>query len=370
MRQEVVITCGGTGGHIYPGLAVAEALVNLGVDVRFVGSDNRMEKDKIPAEGYTFEGLPVRPLNKRRPFQSLLNLWLATGQARQSLRRSRPLAVLGLGSYITVPVILAAWYEKIPIILLDTNVVPGLANRYLARLATCVALAHAQTARYLPSGVQSQVTGSPIRPAILTGDRTRGEALFALQPECITLIVMGGSQGAQRLNQVILEILPELLNINCLQVVHMCGTAHLSAVREAAGQYAGHPRYRLLNYVDNMPDLLACADVAISRAGASMIAELLACRIPSVLVPGSFGGGHQMDNARALADAGAAMLLTESELSGSALMRLLRDIILNQERLNQMRECCGRLNSPRAAEQVAHLIQATISDSIKEAHSC
>ena len=370
MSQTVLIACGGTGGHIYPGLAVGKALRDLGLEICFMGSDNRMEKDKIPAEGYLFEGLPIRQLNKRHPFKSLLNLWQCMRLARQYLRQYQPAAVLGLGSYITVPVILAAWREKIPVILLDTNVVPGKANQYLARLAQVVALAHAQTARYLPSGVKSHVTGSPIRPAILQGSRERGLSIFGLQPDCLTLILMGGSQGAQLLNQVLVASLPELLAIEHVQVVHMCGADHEQAVRLAAGEYAGHPRYRLLNYVDNMPDLLACADLAISRAGASMIAELLACQIPSVLVPGAFGGGHQMDNARALAEADAAVLLKESDLSATALVALLHDMILDQERLGQMRENCRRLNSPRAAQQVAQLIQDMISDSTKEALTC
>lgn len=369
MKHRIVISCGGTGGHIYPALAVGRSLVSHGCEIRFVGSNNRMEKDKIPAEGFDFFGLPIYQLKKRQPLRSLKNLWHCIRLARQNLRANRPAAVLGLGSYITVPVIIAAWQEKIPVILLETNVVPGKANLYLAKMAQAIAVAHEETQRYLPANIPVKLTGSPIRPEITQGSRAEGLRIFELSPDCLTLTLVGGSQGAQCLNEGLIKALPELLSMETLQIVHICGSGHEHQVREAAGQYAGHPRYRLLNYVDNMPDLLACTDIALSRAGASMIAELLACQIPSVLIPGTFGGGHQQDNARALAEAGAAIVLSEAELT-EKLATTIRDVIMDTERLGKMRENCSRLNSPLAAEKVAQLILETISYPKEEAFVC
>ncbi|PIQ24296.1 undecaprenyldiphospho-muramoylpentapeptide beta-N-acetylglucosaminyltransferase [bacterium (Candidatus Blackallbacteria) CG17_big_fil_post_rev_8_21_14_2_50_48_46] len=370
MKPEILITCGGTGGHIYPGLAVGRMLQAQGCEIRFMGSDSRMEKDKIPAEGFAFVGLPVQQLRKNQPVRSLKMLWNCIRMARQNLRKQRPVAVLGLGSYITVPAIVAAWQEKIPVILLETNVVPGKANQYLARIAKAVALAHAETEKYLPAGPLSRVTGSPIRPEILEGSREAGFKRFQLDAHCKTVSLIGGSQGAQRLNLALLRALPELLALENLQIVHVCGASNEAAVREAAGEYAIHPRYRLLNYVDDMPDLLACTDLVISRAGASSIAELLACQIPSILIPGSFGGGHQLDNAQVLDQAGAAILFSEAQLEQGALGTVIRDVITDTERLGKMRENCSRLNSPLAAEKVAQLVLEMISTPKEEAFAC
>jgi UDP-N-acetylglucosamine--N-acetylmuramyl-(pentapeptide) pyrophosphoryl-undecaprenol N-acetylglucosamine transferase len=370
MKPSIVISCGGTGGHIYPGLAVGRVLLSQGWSVRFIGSDNRMEKDKIPAEGFPFLGLPVQQLRKNQPMRSLKALYKSIQIARQDLRQQRPHVVLGLGSYITVPTIVAAWLEKIPVVLLETNVVPGKANLYLARLAQAVALAHADTAQYLPPQILQRLTGSPIRPEITQGQRAEGLSLFGLDAACKTLTLVGGSQGAQKLNQALLAALPELLALENLQIVHVSGTGNEAEIKAAAGVYAGHPRYHLLNYVDNMPALLACTDLVISRAGASSIAEFLACQIPSILIPGGFGGGHQLDNARALADAGAAILLTEPQLAITPLGPVIRDVIMDTERLDKMRENCSQLNSPLAANQVAQLIHDTISYPKEEALAC
>jgi UDP-N-acetylglucosamine--N-acetylmuramyl-(pentapeptide) pyrophosphoryl-undecaprenol N-acetylglucosamine transferase len=370
MKPSIVISCGGTGGHIYPGLAVGRVLQNEGWQVRFIGSDNRMEKDKIPAEGFAFLGLPVQQLRKNQPFRSLSALLKSIHLARQSLRHNRPAVVLGLGSYITVPTIVAARLEKIPIVLLETNVVPGKANLYMARMAQSVALAHAETAKHLPPGLKQSLTGSPIRPEITQGSREEGLKVFGLEANCKTLSLIGGSQGAQRLNQALIKALPDLLKQENLQIVHVAGANNQSEIQAAAGTYAGHPRYHLLNYVDNMPALLACTDLVISRAGASSIAEFLACQIPSVLVPGSFGGGHQLDNARALAQAGAAILMTEAQLEETPLGSVILDVIMDTERLSKMRENCSQLNSPLAANQVAQLIYQTISYPKEEALAC
>lgn len=369
MKKQIVISCGGTGGHIYPALAIGRSLLSHGLSIRFIGSNNRMEKDKIPAEGFDFFGLPIYPLEKKHPLRSLRNLWHCIQLARQNLRCDPPAVVLGLGSYITVPTVIAAWQEKIPIVLLETNVVPGKANLYLAKMAQVVAIAHEETRHYFPQNIPIRLTGSPVRPEIIQGNRAEGLRIFDLSADCLTLTLIGGSQGAQCLNEALLKILPELLALENLQIIHICGERHASQIKKAAGQYASHPRYRLLNYVDNMPDLLACTDLAISRAGASMIAELLACQIPSILIPGSFGGGHQQDNARALAQAGAAILLPEVKLN-EKLATTIRDVIMDTEKLAKMRENCRHLNSPHAAEKVAQMILEMIAQPKEEAFSC
>lgn len=365
--NRIAIACGGTGGHIYPGLTLAQSLKNQN-EIVFIGSNLRMEKEVIPAAGFAFVGLPIEPLHKNKPLRSLKNWWQSTREAKTILQQQKISAVIGLGSYITVPTLLAAAQLKLPIFLIETNIVPGKANQILGRWAQWVALAHAESAAAFGK-TPTHVTGSPVRPEFGSYSREAGAKQFNLDPEAPTLSIIGGSQGAQRINQAILDELDALLAIPQLQIVHVCGASNYDQIRQASHSYAGQPRYRLLNYVDNMPALLACTDLAVSRAGASMIAELMVCKVPVLLIPGSFGGGHQRDNAIAVAQAGAGLLLEEKDLTPGALSSQVQEVIDNRERLNTMRHHCGQLNPGNAADQIVSLIRKTLN-STQEALPC
>lgn len=368
-RKRIAIACGGTGGHIYPGMTVGEKLQQQGLEVFFIGSDNRMEHEVIPAAGYAFTGLPVRQINKKNPLQTASNWLKCTKLARQALQRNQAAALVGLGSYITVPSLLAAKQLGIPIFLIETNVVPGKANQWLGRLADWVALAYAETAPAF-GRTPTHVTGSPVRPVFGSVSRSEGARAFDLDPDKFTLAVIGGSQGAKAINDAVVAALPRLLELSNLQTVHVCGASNLDQIRAATASYAGHPGYRLLHYIDNMPALLATTDLALSRAGASTIAELMVCQVPPILVPGRFGGGHQIDNAQAVARAGAGLLLEEAQLQSASLFQLVHDVISDTERLKQMRHNCSHLNTIDAADKIVHQILHSLNLTKKEALSC
>lgn len=366
-RKRVAIACGGTGGHIYPGLTLAEKLQQSGLEIFFMGSSTRMEKDVIPAAGYDFVGLPVQQLNKKNPLATISNWGKCLLQARQALKQQRAEALVGMGSYITVPSLVAAWQLGIPVFLIETNVVPGKANQTLGRLATWVALAYAETAPAFGK-TSTHVTGSPVRSVFGSLSREQGAQAFGLDPRGKVVSVIGGSQGARAINEAMVAALPQLLAQPGLQIVHVCGASNYDQIRAATASYAGHPGYRLLHYVDNMPALLATSDLAISRAGASTIAELMVCQVPTILIPGRFGGGHQVDNAQAVAKAGAGILLPEDRLE--SLSGLVQDVISDTERLARMRQNCTLLNTIDAADKIAHLILNSLNLTKKEALSC
>lgn len=351
----ILVTCGGTGGHIYPALAVARLLEQRGEKVRFIGSDTRMEKDKIPEAGFAFDGVPIQHLNKKTPFKSLSALWRSYQKSRRLLEQYQPEIVVGLGSYITVPTILAASRLNIPVALIETNRVPGKANQFLARFAKFVTLAYEETRAAFPN-TPTHVVGSPVRPEFFDMNREEGAKVFGLSPEKKTLILLGGSLGAQKLNQSLISILPRLIKRPELQIVHVCGPQHFEAMKEQTLEYTGHPQYRLLHYVENMPALLACTDLAVSRAGASTLAELLACQVPSILVPGTFGGGHQKDNAETIQKGNAGLVLLEPDLNAEALFTMIEDVIWDTERLEQMQQNCSQLNPLNATETIVNLI--------------
>lgn len=356
-KAKVVIACGGTGGHIYPGLSIGQELQQRGVELVFAGSTLRMEKDKIPEAGYPFMGIPVRQLNKRKPVQSLANWTQCTRKAIHYLKAQRPDALVGLGSYITVPWILAATYLKIPVFLVDTNIVPGKANLYLGKLAQWVAIAHPETARHFK---HTHLTGSPVRSDIGQYSREEGANIIGLKADYTTLLITGGSQGARVLNEAVVKDLDALLAIEKLQIVHVCGASNSDEIRARSPLSASHEDYRLLEYVENMPALLAATDIAVSRAGASTIAELLACQIPALLVPGQFGGGHQKDNARAVAEAGAGVMLEEPQLQSTPLSKHIQKLIENKEKFVTMQAKCRELNTGNAAETIAELLLSSL----------
>lgn len=353
--STIAIACGGTGGHIYPGLTLGAALEQEGFQTFFMGSSTRMEKDLIPAAGYSFAGVPVRQLNKKRPLSSLLNWWHCTQQAKQIFKQQKPIALIGMGSYITVPALLAARQLGIPIFLVEANVVPGKANQWLARLAEWVAIAHPLTAKAFPK-TKTHLTGYPVRSEFGQIDRKQGAAIFGLDPALKTLTVMGGSQGAQKINQAVATALADLLADEKLQVVHVCGASNIEQVRALTDLYASHPRYRLLEYVENMPALLAATDLALSRAGASTLAELMVCEVPVILVPGQFGGGHQQDNAISIVEAGAGTLLEETQLSAQTLTQQVQNVISNTEKYQQMKQNTKQLNPGSASQHIISLL--------------
>lgn len=361
MSVTLAIACGGTGGHIYPGITLGEHLQAKGYSVVFTGSNLRMEKDIIPQAGFTFMGVPVRPFQKKNPLGSALNWWQCTQQAKSFLRQHQIKALVGMGSYITVPAILAARQLKIPIFLVETNRVPGKANQWLGRLADWVALTYADTARAFPK-TETFVSGSPVRPEFGQVSRQVGAKAFGLNPDFPVFSIIGGSQGAQLFNQVLSSALPALLAIENLQIVHVCGASNFDEAKANTPSSAGQDRYHLLEYVENMPALLASTDLALSRAGASTIAELMVCEVPSILVPGRFGGGHQRDNAEAVAAAGAGIMLDEQDLSPSRLTQCVKDVILNTEKHQHMRENSKKLNTRDAAEYIVHRIVESIKE--------
>lgn len=361
MNSTLAIACGGTGGHIYPGITLGEQLQKQGYTVVFTGSNLRMEKDIIPQAGFTFMGVPVRPFQKKNPLGSALNWWQCTRQAKRFLQQHQVKALVGMGSYITVPAILAARQLNIPIFLVETNRVPGKANQWLGRLAHWVALAYADTAKAFPS-TETFVSGSPVRPAFGRVSRQAGAEQIGLNPAHPVFSVIGGSQGAHLFNTVIQDALPALLAVDNLQIVHVCGASNFDEVKANTKSSSGQDRYHLLEYVENMPALLASTDLALSRAGASTIAELMVCEVPSILVPGRFGGGHQRDNADAVAAAGAGMMLTEDDLSAARLVQCVKDVILNTEKQQYMRENSKKLNTRDAAEHIVRKIVESIGE--------
>ncbi len=342
----MIVAGGGTGGHLFPGLAVAEAVAaQSDAQVLFVGSAYGIEARAVPKTRFPFQALPIRGLRGRGWRGAAALAWqlpVALLQAWRIVGTFRPTLVLGLGGYGSVPVVVAAWLRRVPSVLLEQNVHPGLANRVLGHLARRVCTTFAESARFFPAGRTMQ-TGNPVRPLTSSARPTADH---------FTLFVFGGSQGAHTINRAAVEaaaIVAEQLS--GLRVMHQTGPADAEWVEQ---------RYRergvaaeVFPFVDDMASAYARAHLVVCRAGASTLAELAAVGKPAILIPYPFAADdHQRTNAKVLERHGAAEVIADAELSGERLAACVLALARDRERLEQMGHAARQLAVPDAALRV------------------
>ena len=350
---RLLVAAGGTGGHLYPALAVARELMSREekAEVLFAGTTRGLEGRIVPQAGFRLETLPVLPLRGGslvRKLTGALVLPLGSLAAWRLLRRFRPQVVFGMGGYVSGPVLAMAALSGVPTLLLEPNWAPGLANRWLSRLVDAAAVAWEGTHRFF--GAKAFLSGNPVRQEIArVPARVPGRVMH--------LLVFGGSQGSRILNQAMTEALAHLAaHREWIRVAHQTGEADLGWVR-ARYREAGFPA-RVEPYFEAMADEYAQADLVLARAGATTCAELAAAGRPSILVPLPLAGGHQEENARAMEQAGAARLLGQSEASGERLAATLIELLGEPSLRRQMAEAARKLFRPEAARAIVDRLLA------------
>jgi UDP-N-acetylglucosamine--N-acetylmuramyl-(pentapeptide) pyrophosphoryl-undecaprenol N-acetylglucosamine transferase len=349
--RPYVIAAGGTGGHVFPGVALARAIreARPGAGILFVGGERGLERQLVPAAGFTLELVPASGFagkSRGEKLGALLRLPAGFLASRRLLRRPRARAVAGVGGYVTVPVLTAARSLGIPTLIHESNAMPGLANRFLNRIATATAVGlAAANARFARPGV---VTGTPVRPEFF--------AVPPLAPSAGTrrLLVFGGSQGARVLNRVLAEASARLA-AGAVEVIHQTGELQFEETRARYGPIP--PGFRLERFLPRLQEELAWADLVVCRAGSQTLAELAAAGRPSVLVPfGSATHGHQLANARSFAEGGAAVVLEEEGLTAARLTAAVGELLENRPRLVAMGERARAFARPDAARELARLL--------------
>jgi UDP-N-acetylglucosamine--N-acetylmuramyl-(pentapeptide) pyrophosphoryl-undecaprenol N-acetylglucosamine transferase len=339
--RKVVLVAGGTGGHIYPGIAVAQELRRRGAtdDLLFIGSEEGLEKELVAKAGYKLQLIKARAFTRRISFRSFTAPCLSVlgfFQALTILASFSPSAVISFGGYAALPVVLAAKALGIKVFVHEQNVLPGVANKLSFRLADRVFLSFPESLKYC----RGSVVGNPVRAEILRAGRQTGGRKVAL--------VLGGSQGARRLNQAVVSALPQLKNSGWT-IVHSIGRRDFPA--QSAVQSAN---YQPVEYIEDMAQALASADLVISRAGATAIAEFTAAGLPMVLVPYPHAAeGHQDLNADAVAQAGAAIKVSDRDFTAEKLLSILSDRSLD---LVKMGERARSLAHPEAARLIAEAL--------------
>lgn len=356
MAKTILIAAGGTGGHLFPGIAVADELRRRDPEARivFVGTPRGLESRLVASAGYRLLLLPILPLNGvgfPRLLQGLLALPWGLLRAATLVLRMRPAVVLGIGGYAGGPVVLMAALFGVRTVILEPNASPGFTNRVLRPFVKACACSYEEARRSF--GSKGVLTGNPVR-----GGFGRLPAKAHSVPS--SLLVFGGSQGSRILNQAMIAALPRLPGPERLQVVHQTGEAMRD---EVATAYASANRpAEVLAFLDDMETRFAAADLVVSRSGATTCAELTVAGKAAVLVPfARAADDHQRRNARALEAAGAARMVEERDLSGERLAALIAETLVSPGRLASMEEAAKRLGRPDAAARVADLVEGKTS---------
>lgn len=360
--MRLALSGGGTGGHVYPALAVAEALrreagPDGGLEVIYFGSKDGPERDIVHRAGIAMHGIDAAPIRGRMPWEMAANaVHMATGtnEARAALRDFEPQVVLATGGYASFPVALAARSRGIPLAVYLPDLYPGWAVRAIARLAQRVCATAVESLRRLPAG-KSVVTGYPVRDEFWRVTRAGGREKFGIDPEEKVLFVSGASTGAHSINKAMAADLPGLVEL--CELVHLCGhsdQAWLQQVRDGLPS-ALKKRYHLFGYMhEDTPWAMAAADLALCRSGASVLGELPAVGLPAVLVPYPYAGGHQRLNAKYMEKQGAAVVLEDDELHG--MLPLIGGLLHDEARLRSMRDAARRMARPDAATRIARTL--------------
>ena len=345
MALSVVLAGGGTGGHISPALALAQTIRRREPDarVRFIGTEHGLETTQVPAAGFPLDVVPSRQVLGRNPLAAaaaLLVTLRGVGRALSLLRSVRPDLVIGVGGYASVPTVAAARLLRIPTVLVEPDALPGRANHLLARFARRVFVQFEAALAELPEG-RGVLTGLPVRELPTpSADTGAGE---------LHLLVTGGSQGARSINRAICSALPRLAGAK-LRITHQTGPAHLDEVRNAYRAAGVHADVEA--FFDELPSLIANADLVLARAGANTCAELCVARTPSLLVPYPHAANdHQTANARELERAGACVMIPDAQLEARLGDEIL-GLVADPERRRRMAEAAAERARPEAADRI------------------
>jgi UDP-N-acetylglucosamine--N-acetylmuramyl-(pentapeptide) pyrophosphoryl-undecaprenol N-acetylglucosamine transferase len=347
----MLVAAGGTGGHLYPALAVARTLKEREpeAEVIFSGTRRGLEGRIVPAAGFPLELVRVEPLRGGTVFRKLrgvLSLPAALLDAYRLLKRTRPRVVMGVGGYVSGPLLAVAGLWGVPTLILEPNATPGLANRWLAPFVDAAALSWEETRRYF--GSKGFVSGNPVREEIARVPQRRPD-------RNLRILVFGGSQGSRVLNQGMVAGLPHLVAVReRLQITHQTGDRELESVR-AAYHRAGFPA-RIEPYLEAMDREYAECDLVISRAGATTCAEITAVGRPSILIPLPLAGGHQQDNAEMMVREGAAKMLLQRELTGERLAQTILELLEEPDTRRAMADRARSLARPEATRIIVDRI--------------
>lgn len=365
-RYNILISGGGTGGHIFPALSIANALrARINADILFVGADNRMEMERVPAAGYPIKGLPVAGFNRSNPLKNisvLLKVWKSLGMAGKIVDEFKPDIAIGVGGYCSGPTLKAAQRRGVPTLIQEQNSYAGVTNKLLAKKADRICVAYEDMERFFPAD-KIVLTGNPIRKSLFDGNLTREEGIrrFGLDPSRKTVLVVGGSLGALTLNESMEQGLKRLTDAG-YQVIWQTGKSFADRAKTAA---KGKKGVVVTPFISDMAAAYAAADLVVSRAGAGSISELEALGKAVILVPSpNVAEDHQTKNALALSTRGAAVMVPDAEARANLVSKIL-SLIADDNALASMRREISAMALTDSDERIVDEIIKILEESEK-----
>jgi len=356
-KYKFILSGGGTGGHIYPAIAIANELKLQFPDAEFlfVGAKDKMEMQKVPQAGYEIKGLWIAGLQRKLTLQNMMfPLKLATSllESRRIIRQFKPNVVIGTGGFASGPLLQAAGGAGIPTVIQEQNSFPGITNKLLSKKANAICVAYENLERFFPKE-KIVLTGNPVRQDLIDIDSKREEAIafYGLDSNKNTLLVLGGSLGARRVNQLIEKELQNILSQD-VQIIWQCGKLYFEDYKKY-----NQPNVKVVDFIERMDFVYAAADVIISRAGASSVSELCIVGKPVIFIPSpNVAEDHQTKNAQAIVDAKGAVLLKESELE-SQFSIVFEALLKDKGKQSQLSENIKKLARPNAVKVIVEEIK-------------
>lgn len=354
--KKFIISGGGTGGHIYPAIAIANEIKRQipDAEILFVGAKNRMEMQKVPQAGFPIEGLNISGIQRKLSLENLkfpLKLIGSLWKARQIIKNFRPDVVIGTGGYASAPTLKMAQWLGVPTVIQEQNSLAGITNKWISKKAKKICVAYENMDKFFPKEAII-LTGNPVRADLLQiSDKKDGiYSFFGLNPKKKTLLVLGGSLGARKINQLIKKNLPFFEKIG-VQVLWQCGKFYLEEYKKFENQ-----NVKVLAFIDRMDLAYAVSDVIISRAGASSVSELCVVGKPVIFIPSpNVAEDHQTKNAQAIANKNSAILLKENDLDTN-FEKVFSDLIQNENQQKSLSENIKKLAKPNATKEIIEVI--------------
>ncbi|MBA7559766.1 UDP-N-acetylglucosamine--N-acetylmuramyl-(pentapeptide) pyrophosphoryl-undecaprenol N-acetylglucosamine transferase [subsurface metagenome] len=357
--MRIIFAGGGTGGHIYPAIAVAEEILNRqpDADILFISGTKEIERKIITDAGFSMKTLSVIGMPRKLSpvlIRFIFELGKSIMKSRKYLRDFDPSVVMATGGYVSAPPVIAARRLGIPVVIQEQNSYPGFTTRKLGRFADVICLGFGDAKKYFGKNAEIKVTGNPVRGMIGSADRGISAESFGLDPEIKTLLVFGGSQGSRAINGVFSEIAEKCAEKG-FQVIWQTGENEFESMAKYNGSCNG--RIRVLPYIGNMSAAYAASDLAVTRAGALTIAELTACGLPAVFIPlPSAAANHQEHNAVSLMNAGAAVMIKEKDLTPELLAKEIFGILASDDRRKEMSIASENCGNKDAAGVIAGML--------------
>jgi UDP-N-acetylglucosamine--N-acetylmuramyl-(pentapeptide) pyrophosphoryl-undecaprenol N-acetylglucosamine transferase len=363
---RIVVSGGGTGGHIYPALALIREIQkeHKNAEFLYIGTEKGLENTIVRRENIPFQSIHITGFKRKLSIdnvKTVIRFLKGVQKSKQYLKDFKADVVIGTGGYVCGPVVYAASKLGIPTIIHEQNSVPGLTNKFLSRYVDKVAICFQEAKSYFPQE-KVELTGNPRASEVLNKDGIKGKLSVGLKTNVPSVLVVGGSRGARPINEAILKSL-SVLSEKPYQVLYVTGEVHYEEVLKEV-ELVGSPENVIVKpFIHNMPEVLAGMDLIVARAGATTLAELTSLGIPSILVPSPYvTNNHQEKNARALSDHGAAILMLEKDLTANKLIEQMDSLLLQKESLKEMKQAAYKLGIRDAAGRLYRLMETLLKE--------